>query len=197
MEKQQIPPGWEYNPSAWSERWPIIVLALVGFAIAMYLALYQWGVFATVWEPFFGDGSERILHSSVSRLLPVPDAFLGALGYLLDIVTGVIGGPGRWRRRPWLVILFGLFVGPFGAASVTLVILQPVLFHAWCTLCLTSAFISLNMIGPAMDELLASLQYLKHEHDAGRSVWHAFWGSEDTQDDDARAEAHAAHVGGK
>jgi hypothetical protein len=95
------------------------------------------------------------------------------------------------------VILFGLFVGPFGAASVTLVILQPVLFHAWCTLCLTSAFISLNMIGPAMDELLASLQYLKHEHDASRSVWHAFWGSEDTQDDDARAEAHAAHVGGK
>ena len=102
MEKQQIPPGWEYNPSAWSERWPIIVLAGVGFAIAMYLALYQWGVFATVWEPFFGDGSERILHSSVSRLLPVPDAFLGALGYLLDIVTGAIGGPGRWRRKMYL-----------------------------------------------------------------------------------------------
>ena len=196
MDKQQIPPGWEYNPSGWSQRWPIIVLALVGFGIAMYLALYQWGVFPTVWEPFFGDGSERILHSSVSRLLPVPDAFLGALGYLLDIVTGIIGGRERWRQRPWLVILFGLFVGPFGAASVTLVILQPVLFHAWCTLCLTSAFISLNMIGPAMDELLASLQYLKREHTQGRSVWHAFWGSEDAADD-ARAGARAAHAGGK
>jgi hypothetical protein len=31
------------------------------------------------------------------------------------------------------------------------------------------------MIGPAMDELLASLQLLRREAKAGRSVWHAFW----------------------
>jgi len=52
------------------------------------------------------------------------------------------------------------------------------------------------MIGPAMDELLASLQYLKREHDHGRSVWHAFWGSGDAADD-ARAEAQTAQAGGK
>jgi hypothetical protein len=32
------------------------------------------------------------------------------------------------------------------------------------------------MIGPAMDEVLASLQHLKHEKRRGRSVWRAFWG---------------------
>jgi hypothetical protein len=32
------------------------------------------------------------------------------------------------------------------------------------------------MIGPAMDEVLASLQHLRREHDAGRSLWRSFWG---------------------
>jgi hypothetical protein len=57
-----------------------------------------------------------------------------------------------------------------------LVILQPALFEAWCTLCLASAVISLVMIGPAMDEFLASLQHLKRQHRQERSLWRAFWG---------------------
>ena len=170
------PPGWDYNPSDWSQRLPIVALALAGFGIATYLALYQWGASARVWEPFFGDGSRVILNSSVSHLLPVPDAALGAFGYLLDAVTGTIGGRRRWRTMPWMVIVFGLAVGPLGAVSLLLVIFQPVLFDAWCTLCLASAVISLLMIGPAMDEFLASLQYLKAESSRGRSAWRAFWG---------------------
>jgi uncharacterized membrane protein len=176
MHNEHIPPGWGDNPSSWPQRLPIIALALIGFCVAGYLALYQLGVFPIVFEPFFGSGSRIILHSSVSRLLPIPDAALGALGYLLDAVTGAIGGRGRWRTLPWIVIIFSLAVGPLGAVSITLVILQPVLFHAWCTLCLASALISTIMIGPAMDEMLASLQYLKRVHTEGHSVWRAFWG---------------------
>jgi type IV secretory pathway VirB3-like protein len=170
------PPGWSYNPSSWSERLPLIGLATIGFGIAGYLALVQLGEIGRAWEPFFGRGSETILHSGVSRLLPVPDAALGAAGYLLDAVSGGIGGRGRWRTQPWVVVLFGIAVGPLGAVSLLLVILQPVLFNAWCTLCLASALVSLLMIGPAMDELLASLQVLARERRAGRSVWRAFWG---------------------
>lgn len=51
------PPGWSYDPSSWSERLPLIGLALVGFGIAGYLALVQLGVFGRAWEPFFGAGS--------------------------------------------------------------------------------------------------------------------------------------------
>ena len=171
-----IPPGWDYNPAKWSQRIPIVVLALIGFAIAMYLALYQWRVFDTVWEPFFGGGSVTILNSWVSKISPVPDAFLGALGYFADAVTGVIGGRARWRTMPWVVIIFGLLVGPLGAISILLVILQPVLFDAWCTLCLASAVVSVLMIGPAMDEFLASAQHLRRCRDRGQSVWRAFWG---------------------
>ena len=174
-ERAAIPPGWRTNPSGWGQRLPIVVVALVGFAIATYLTLFQYGVVDTVWEPFFGDGSETVLESSLSRVLPVSDAALGALGYLADAVTGVMFGVQRWRRRPWIVILFGVAVGPFGLTSVLLVIAQPLLYDAYCTLCLVSAAISLSMIPPAVDEVLASLQHLRRVRRDGGSVWRAFW----------------------
>lgn len=176
MRDPDIPPGWSYNPATWSQRLPIVGLALAGFAIATYLTLYQLRVIDTVWEPFFGDGSRKILDSKISRLLPIPDAALGAFGYLVDAVAGVIGGKGRWRTMPWIVILFGLAVGPLGVVSVMLVVFQPVLLDAFCTLCLASAVVSVVMIGPAMDEFRASCQFLRRERDRGRSLWKSFWG---------------------
>jgi uncharacterized membrane protein len=171
-----IPPGWDYNPATWSQRIPIIVLAVVGFGIATYLSLYQLEYIDTVWEPFFGEGSITILNSKISHILPIPDAVLGAFGYLVDAVAGVIGGVTRWRKMPWIVIVFGLAVGPLGFISVLLVVFQPVLFSAWCTLCLASAIISILMIGPAMDEMLASLQYLQRAKRSEASTWKVFWG---------------------
>ena len=69
--KENIPPGWDYNPSLWSQRMPLVVLALVGFFIALYLGLYQVGLFSAVWDPFFGDGSEKVLTSFISEAFPV------------------------------------------------------------------------------------------------------------------------------
>jgi uncharacterized membrane protein len=173
-----VPPGWRANPSAWAQRLPIVGVALGGFTIATYLTLFQLGVLDTVWEPFFGDGSRTVLTSGISRLLPVPDAALGAAGYLLDVVSGLVGGTRRWRAMPWMVILFGVAVGPLGVTSVLLVIVQPVLYHAFCTLCLASAVISVAMIAPAADEVLASLQHLRRVRLAGGSLWRAFRGVE-------------------
>jgi hypothetical protein len=176
------PPGWGHNPSTWPQRIPIVLLALVGAFVAGWLALYQQEVTDTVWEPFFGDGTREIVRESgFSKSFdrfPIGDAALGALSYLADAVAGIIGGTRRWRTMPWIVVLFGVFVGPLGAVSVMLIIMQPVLYGAFCTLCLASAAISLAMIGPAADEVLASLQYLRDVRDEGGSVWAAFWGRE-------------------
>lgn len=177
-DESHAPPGWTTNPSGWSQRLPIIAVALVGVAVSGYLAAFQLGYLETVWEPFFGDGSRRVLESRVSEIVspgPVPDAALGAVGYATDAVTGAVGGRERWRRRPWIVVVFGVAVGPLGAVSIALVVIQPVIVNAWCTLCLVSAVISLVMIGPALDEVLASLQYLRRVSDRGGSVWRAFW----------------------
>lgn len=172
-----VPPGWRHNPAAWSQRLPIVGLALVGVGIATSLALWQYGFIERVWEPFFGEGTRTILGSELSWVLPISDAALGALAYLADAVAGIIGGRSRWRTMPWIVILFAILVGPLGLVSIGLVIAQPVIYEAWCTLCLGSAVVSIVMIAPAMDEALASLQYLRRVHDtADRSVWRAFWG---------------------
>lgn len=182
------PPGWSSNPSSWGQRLPIVALALVGTAIASYLGAFQLDLIDSVWEPFFGDGSRTVLTSKTSYLLPIPDGVLGALSYVADAVTGAIGGTKRWRSMPWIVIVFGIAVGPLGAISILLVILQPVLYDSFCTLCLASAVISMAMIGPAVDEVLASLQFLKRRRTAGRSVWKAFWGTDG--DDDPGAPDH-------
>ena len=58
-DRENFPPGWDYNPAAWGQRVPIIFLAMIGCGIATYLAMWQYQIIDRVWEPFFGDGSER------------------------------------------------------------------------------------------------------------------------------------------
>jgi uncharacterized membrane protein len=178
---QFIPPAWKYNPSAWGQRIPLAVIGFVGFCVAMYLAFYQLHIVDSVWDPFFGESTEKVLTSGVSKKFPIPDALLGAFGYVLDVVTGLIGGTDRWKTKPWIVIVFGMAVGPLGLVSIFLVIAQPVLVGYWCTLCLCSAVISVVMISPAMDELLASLQYLQRVKSRNFSVWKAFWGNKEIE----------------
>ncbi len=152
------PCGDRENPSAWSKRAPLLVLAATGLVIASYLTSYQLGAIARVWDPFFGAGSERVLHSTLSRLLPVPDALLGALGYLADLVLGSIGGSNRWRTRPWVVLLLGVTVTVMAVVSVVLVFLQVVVLRSFCTLCLASAGLSLVVFALAWEEVAVSLE---------------------------------------
>lgn len=116
----------------------LVVLAAAGCLVASYLTLYQLGVLDTVWEPLFGSGSQAILHSSVSRMLPVPDAALGAAGYLAELVCVSV----RHRTPKWVGYAYLALVIVFFLGSLALVGLQWGFFHAWCTLCLVSALIS-------------------------------------------------------
>lgn len=176
-----LPPAWNYNPSSWPQRIPLIIIGFVGFCIALYLSFYQMHIVDAVWDPFFGNGTEKVLTSKLSQKFPIPDALLGAFGYLIDVVSGVIGGVDRWKTKPWIVIIFGVAVGPLGLVSILLVISQPVIVGYWCSLCLCSAIISVIMISPAMDEFLASLQYLQRVKHKGLSRWKAFWGDKEIQ----------------
>lgn len=170
-----IPPGWNYNPSAWMQRTPIIALAFVGFFISRYLAAYQLGHIPTVWDPFFPGGTKAVLESKVSRAWPISDAGLGAISYILEALTGFLGGTRRWRTMPWLVIVFGILVVPLGVTSIVLIILQPLAVEAWCTLCLITAAAMLIMIGPAADEVIATCQFLMQSRREGRPFWRTFF----------------------
>jgi uncharacterized membrane protein len=176
-------PPWDYNPSAWRQRLPICLLAGVAFVIASYLALYQWRLVPTVWDPFFGGQTAKVLDSHVSevirRWLGMPDAALGAIAYLGDLLFGLAGSTRRWQTRPWLVVLFGIDVIPLGIVSVVLVVLQGTVVGDWCTLCLVTAAISLLLVYWAYDEVWSSLRWLRHVWRSTRSrrvLWDAFIG---------------------
>jgi len=134
-----LPRGWTYNPSTWQQRAPIIALTFVGFFCARYLAAFQLGYIDRVWDPFFVDGTKRVLTSDVSKAWPISDAGLGALSYMLEALSGFMGGVQRWRTMPWMVAMFGFLVVPLGVTSIVLVILQPLMVGAWCTICLVTA----------------------------------------------------------
>lgn len=177
-----IPPGWEFTPSGWFQRLPIIILAFVGFFISRYLCAYQLGHIDAVWEPFFAgsaanpqNGTEEIITSSVSEAWPVPDAGLGALTYALEIVTGLIGSTRRWRTMPWLVMLFGIMIVPLGIVSITFIIIQPIVLGTWCTLCLIAAAAMLIQIPYSLDELVATCQFLWRCKKQGQPLLRVFF----------------------
>jgi hypothetical protein len=162
------------------QRGPIIAMAFLGFFLSRYLAAYQMGHVAYPWDPFFGDGTRRVLDSEVSRAWPVSDAGLGEFSYMLEALSGLMGGRNRWRTMPWMVVMFGVLVVPLGVVSLVLVILQPVAVGAWCALCLLTAAAMLIMIAPALDEVVAMGQFLgvrgaKASHSGARSGSVARW----------------------
>ncbi|MFS8083935.1 MAG: vitamin K epoxide reductase family protein [Ginsengibacter sp.] len=166
-----IPWTQNSNPSLWSKRAPLLIMAIAGFLIALYLGLYQLHVFSKVWEPFFGNGTNAVVKSSFSKSLPIPDGLIGAFGYLCDIILVSIGDSVRWKTKPWAVILYSALVAIMGLVSILLIILQPVVLNTWCTLCLASAILSLSMVIPVMHELSATLHYIKKEKRNGQSFW--------------------------
>ena len=182
-----VPPGWDFSPSTWTQRLPIIFLAFVGLFISRYLAAYQLEHIDSVWEPFFAgtqprkNGTEDIITSSVSRAWPVPDAGLGAMTYMLEILTGLIGSARRWRTMPWLVMLFGIMIVPLGAISIFFIIIQPIVIGTWCTLCLIAAAAMLVQIPYSFDELVATAQFLIRRKRAGCSLITTFFAG-DTDD---------------
>ncbi len=169
-----IPPGWSYNPSSWGQRIPIAAFALVGWLISRYLAAYQLGHIDSVWDPFFGEASTiKVITSGVSKSFPVPDAGLGSLAYITEALLTCQGGARRWRTTPWMVIIFGILVVPLGLTSITLVILQPLVVGAWCSLCLFTAFCMLLPVALGMDEVVATIQYLRKSKE--KPFWQLFF----------------------
>lgn len=175
MAPEDIPPGWDYSPSSWSQRLPIVALAFVGFFIARHLMAYQLGHIGSVWDPFFGDGSERIISSDVSKAWPISDAGLGALSYMLEALSGLMGGRNRWRTMPWMVGMFGVLVIPLGGVSIFFIIIQPIVIGTWCTLCLIAAAAMVFMLPYTFDEVVAMLQFMIRARREGKSLWQVFW----------------------
>ncbi|WP_256663779.1 vitamin K epoxide reductase family protein [Pseudomonas sp. gcc21] len=175
MQKASVPPGWDYNPSTWLQRLPIAALAVIGILLARYLASYQLGHTSSAWDPFFGNGTETIITSDMSRAWPVSDAGIGVMAYMIELLMAVMGDARRWRTMPWMVAAFGVVVVPLGAVSIFFIIAQPIFINTWCALCLLQALAMLVMMPYALDELIAMGQFLKDARRRGKPFWKTFF----------------------
>lgn len=175
MDGADVPAGWSYNPSSWLQRAPIILLAVIGFLASRYMAAFQLGHISEIYDPFFGDGTMRVLTSDISKMFPISDAGLGGLAYVIEILMGFMGDKARWRTMPWMVMFFGILVVPVGTVSVILIILQPLAVGAWCSPCLLAGIAMLAMIPATLDEVVAMLQFLIQSKREGKPLWRTFW----------------------
>jgi hypothetical protein len=169
------PPGWTYNPSSWIRRWLGIALALVGFFISRYLAAHQLGYIQHAWDPFFGDGTDKVTGSALSLSFPISDAGFGAIAYILEALTGFMGDRARWRTAPFIAVMFAVLVLPLGATSIVLVVMQPVVVGAWCGLCLISAAALLASVPLAVHEAVAVGQFLVEAKAQNKNILQVFW----------------------
>lgn len=175
MGRPDVAPGWDYTPSSWLQRLPIAALAFIGFLIARYLTAYQLGYIDRAWDPFFGDGTMTIITSDVSKAWPIPDAGVGAVAYMMELLMAVMGDKRRWRTMPWMVLAFVMLVVPLGVVSIFFIIIQPISIGTWCTLCLIAALAMVVMIPYSLDELVAMGQFMLAAKREGKSLWRSFW----------------------
>jgi uncharacterized membrane protein len=176
-------PPFRKNPSSWSHRIRVAILAAIGAILAAYMSLYQLHLIPGVWDPAFGAGTEQVLTSELSRTIDrifhVPDALLGVLVYSAEILFTLAGSTRRWQYRPWLVALFGLNVLGLACVGVALVAAQGLVVKSWCFWCLITTAISLLLVVLSAGEVYASLSYLRRVRKRSgrrRVVWNTFWG---------------------
>ncbi len=174
ISEGEIPKGWSYNPSGWLQRCPVITLSFFCWMFARLMACYQLGYLDYVWDPIFGNGTMDVITSPLSKKFPVPDAGLGAMAYTIEVILAAHGSVRRWHTLPWFVALFAILVIPVGFTSIVLVMLQPIIVGHWCFWCLLTALSMLLMISFAVDEVAATLQFLRRAKREGR-FWQTFW----------------------
>jgi hypothetical protein len=126
----------------------LLSLALGGFAIALYLTLFQVGVFASVWDPVFGKASTRAVLGLTD---PVPDAAAGVIAYAIEILL-LIATRGSASTVPWRLLALGLVLSVGAVVSIVLIGVQAAVAHEWCLLCLASATLSLALFALGIGE---------------------------------------------
>lgn len=165
-----VPPGWDENPTSYGHRGLLAALAFAGLVIATYLTLYQLDLYDTVWDPFFDSRTVLDLTS------PVPDALAGVAAYGCELVLLALGGPDRWRSLPWACLALGAILTTGAVVSIGLIVVQPTIAGAWCTLCLASAALSLALFALGIGEARAAWQHVVRAHARGATWGDAVWG---------------------
>lgn len=119
----------------------MVLLALVGLLVAIYLWLYKIGVVGTLQCGAGGGPCEFVQASRYADVFGVPVALIGVAGYAALLVVGLVGlQPAFAASRRVSVLLVALASGGF-AFTLYLTYVELFVLHAICRWCVASAVI--------------------------------------------------------
>ena len=120
-------------------RQTIAVLALIGIAIATYLWLHAIGVIGVL--KCGTGGCEIVQASPYARLLGIPVALYGVVGYVLLFGLSVAGARPALAARAWPTRWLAVLSGAGFLFTLYLTALEVFVIHALCRWCLGSAVV--------------------------------------------------------
>jgi len=120
-------------------RQAIVLLALVGLLLALYLSLYKLGLIGTLQ---CGTGScEYVQTSRYAEVLGMPVAFYGVVGYAALFVVGLAGVQPRLVTDRRVTVLLAALSSLGLAFTLYLTYIELFVLHAVCRWCVVSAVI--------------------------------------------------------
>ena len=128
-------------------RWLTLLLALIGLAVASYLAVSDLGGQATVCIE--GGGCEAVTQSAWGELYGAPVALLGAGAYLLISLAAASELFWEDRATPDSTLALLLLTAAGATFSVYLTIISATQINNFCIWCIASLLILLALFGLA------------------------------------------------
>jgi len=128
-----------------------IVLAVLGFLVAVYMTVYKMTDSQTM---CLGNGGCSVVNNSVySEVYGVPVALVGAVGYAA--ILAVLTLSGRWSllRQNATLLIFGLCLAGF-LFTAYLIYVEIALIRAVCPFCVASQVIMTLLFAAAVVRLV-------------------------------------------
>jgi uncharacterized membrane protein len=128
----------------------VAVLALSGVLVSVYLTLYSFGMIGDL--ACGSGGCQTVQNSPWARLLGVPVALIGLVGYAVLFITALLGVQPRFAANTAVpvVLCAGAVIGI--AFSAYLTYLEAYVIHAWCQWCVVSAAIAALIFAATLPE---------------------------------------------
>lgn len=122
-------------------RQAIVLLALVGLLLAIYLWLYKIGVVGTLQCGVGGGPCEFVQASRYADVFGVPVALIGVAGYAALLIVGLVGLQPAFAASSRVSVLLAALASVGFAFTLYLTYVELFVLHAICRWCVASAVI--------------------------------------------------------
>jgi len=139
----------------------VLTSFIAGFCM-MLVGIYQMGLIKHLPEPPLPRmDADRVdaAPEAYNRLwLPLPDAMLGLVSYSITAALASLGGPARYDRLWWLVLLLFVKVAADAYQAGKLSWEQWSLHQAFCSWCLVAAIVTFVAVPLALPETVMAVK---------------------------------------